>query len=492
MTTPMSMPGSRKRGSHGSFDADEFGSLGTNYFMKSSLVKRSPSPPLSPQTKKKLLRVRKMNSSQPSTTTIPTEVSDVSIDWACLLVNQHRLKHGLCTITPTKITKFDVRVDDCMKSAGDLSSTCRIITLVRIEEEDFHYSFIAKLLPPDDPCRLYVFESNVFEKEISIYFEFLPSMRQFVMKHSDLELLLTENIPTCIYGSNDGNGAGVLVFECAQEKGYLHTVDPEGLSLSQVRCTVSLIAKFHAIGSAMLIKKGKDIKLRYPYLVKKMESSNEQVAAASNMFDICSSFIGSIPGHSALHQKFAALKGTDAARTMFSCMRRQINSPLNTIIHGELWEKNLLYRHGDSSTDDDLSCVILDWKNAKIASATKDLAFLVLSSTNNLLRTESLSDFLHLYYSTFVATLTQLGVDLGDHTYEDFYEDYRLSMKGAFLQAICVLVQEMTYLETQLSCGHHRVSLGCQTSPHNYGDMLRAFEERTLTLMNDAVSLEIL
>ena len=74
---------------------------------------------------------------------------------------------------------------------------------------------------------------------------------------------------------------------------------------------------------------------------------------------------------------------------MFTCLRRQIDSPFNSIIHGELWEKNMLF--GAATTkegDEELQSIILDWKNAKIASATKDLAFLLLSSTTNQLRQE--------------------------------------------------------------------------------------------------------
>ena len=156
-------------------------------------------------------------------------------------------------------------------------------------------------------------------------------------------------------------------------------------------------------------------------------------------------------------------------------------------MHGEFWEKNILYR--DERDGEEPRCIVLDWKNAKIASATKDLAFLILSSTNHLLRTESLSDILNLYFSIFSQTLTKLGVDIaGKMTFEDFYDDYKLSMTGAFLQSVCVLVQEMQYLENQLAqCCKAR-----KNHNQDHGEMLRAFEERTLNLMNDAVSLEIL
>ena len=49
-------------------------------------------------------------------------------------------------------------------------------------ENDFYFniSFIAKLLPADDPARACVFEANLLEKEIELYFELLPSLRQFI------------------------------------------------------------------------------------------------------------------------------------------------------------------------------------------------------------------------------------------------------------------------------------------------------------------------
>ena len=54
---------------------------------------------------------------------------------------------------------------------------------VKIEtmDEEVQYYFIPKFLPAEDPCRVYVFEANVFEKEISIYFELLPCLRQSCM-----------------------------------------------------------------------------------------------------------------------------------------------------------------------------------------------------------------------------------------------------------------------------------------------------------------------
>lgn len=371
------------------------------------------------------------------------------------------------------------QVIDCKKSSGDLSTTCRISVDVTIDDKVAEYVFIAKLLPADDPCRVYVFESNVFEKEISIYFELLPCLRQFC-EGTKLEHLMTNRIPQCIYGSNNCDGAGVLVFECAHEKGFLHPMDPEGLSLDQVLCTVSFMAKFHAIGSALLMAKGKLLNLRYPFLSCNVYSSPLMQDGAKHMFHIYTEFLKSVSGPRELHHKFTKYCNEDcAAKEMFTCLRRQVDSPFNTIIHGELWEKNMMFgeRTGEGGTLE-LQSIVLDWKNAKIASATKDLAFLLLSSTTNSLRQQHLQHILHTYHSLFCSSLQVLGVNTSDCkglSYEDFFADYAMSTKGAFLQSVCVLVQEMSFMEVQI----------VDNNELHHVENLTVYEKRALQLMND-------
>jgi len=233
--------------------------LSTSYFGKQSFSGDCPpssvvvnqSPP-SPATAKRLLRIRKMSEMcrnpvvNGNISTIPIQPTDINEAWAKLVINQHRIKHFLPPLPPTTvITRFCV--NDCKKSSGDLSTTCRIsVDLQADADTTCNYVFIAKLLPADDPCRVYVFESNVFEKEISIYFELLPCLRQFC-EGTPLENCVSHRVPQCIYGSNNCDGAGVLVFECAQEQGFIHPKDPEGLSLDQVMTTVKFMAQLGSV-----------------------------------------------------------------------------------------------------------------------------------------------------------------------------------------------------------------------------------------------------
>jgi len=416
--------------------------------------------------------------------TIPTQVGDISPDWVKMVINQYKIKH----IQPPLAINAQVvnlNVHDAKVSSGDMSITCKIHAIVNSHGDLENYTFIAKILPADDPNRVYVFEANVFEKEISIYFELLPCLRQFC-SDSMLKTFLSTNIPQCIYGSNNTDGAGVLVFECALQQGYSHPLDPEGLSLDQVLCAVSFMAKFHAIGSALISKKLKSIQLRHPYLLNNVYNSPLMIEGAKKLFDIYAEFLSCVPDQVELLDKFNLhCQGESGVTQMFSCMRRQVESPFNTIVHGELWEKNILFRDEE---EDSLQCVVLDWKNAKIASATKDIAFFLLSSTSNKLRSDHLETILQNYFTTFCDSLEILQPELLQDpslSFEHFYTDYKTSTKGAFMQSVCVLIQEMQHLESQLNQEDSKETR--KTSVGSIGETLRVYERRALNLMNDKV-----
>jgi len=130
-----------------------------------------------------------------------------------------------------------------------------------------------------------------------------------------------------------------------------------------------------------------------------------------------------------------------------------------------------------------LETMVLDWKNAKVASATKDLAFLLLSSTTQELRKSSLHVILRTYHRIFCESLQLLGCDVANSShhqqqglsYDSFYADYAVSTKGAFLQAVCVLMQEMRFMGDRTE--------NDERAEHR----LKVYERRALNLMKDDV-----
>ena len=174
-------------------------------------------PTFSPTTQKKLMGIRKMSEMSRTTSnssTIPTQVSEISTEWAMLIVNQLWLKQQLPALGPNSLVP-SLQLEDCKNSNGDMSTTVRVPMDLEAPGKSLSYYFIAKLLPNDGPCGVYCFKAKIFEKEISNYFEMLPTLQQTCQGQESLEQLLARAIPQCVYGSNNMDGTRVLVFEYA-------------------------------------------------------------------------------------------------------------------------------------------------------------------------------------------------------------------------------------------------------------------------------------
>ena len=251
------------------------------------------------QTMKKLQHIRKLSESiqrgiqsrDGNIQTIPITVEDITVDWVRMIINQYKIKY---TRSPCLTRQASVRclVEDCKVSSGDMSTTFKIDARVSDEQQQQqNYHFIAKLLPEDDSNRVWSLDNNVFAKEISIYFELFPSLRN-VCHNTKLRGFLDSHLPKVCFSSNNTAGLGVLVFENSQVDGYHHPKDPQGLSLKQVLCVVDFLAIFHAIGSAVVNSK-REIRASYPFLESNVYSSPGMVEGAKSLFRLYAHFLNS-------------------------------------------------------------------------------------------------------------------------------------------------------------------------------------------------------
>merc|ERR1711974_38417 len=84
----------------------------------------------------------------------------------------------------------------------------------------------------------------------------------------------------------------------------------------------------------------------------------------------------------------------------------------------------------------------------KISTSTLDLAFLMFSSSNYRLRSESTSEILRLYHETYCQTLAELSPDLEAPSLNQLEVDYNRSLEYAILQAIGMFIQQMHQYNT--------------------------------------------
>ena len=132
------------------------------------------------------------------------------------------------------------------------------------DDDDDHarFSLIAKLLPSEDANRGYVFEANLLEKEIEMYFEVLPSMLAFLRSQrssGNLRRFFQRAIPECIYGTHNTDGAGALVFRSVGDWGFQHCGDPaDGLTPAELELAARTLGAIHATGRVFMAKNGAD------------------------------------------------------------------------------------------------------------------------------------------------------------------------------------------------------------------------------------------
>ena len=155
-----------------------------------------------------------------------------------------------------------------------------------------------------------------------------------------------------------------------------------------------------------------------------------------------------------LRKQFGRLLNVDTWQLVRGLCRPGPSS-LTTICHGELWERNILIKSTSrkeqiTSLEDQCSdnLNILDWKNAKIATATLDLAFLMLTSTKSAMRAESTADILSTYHEVFCQYLSTLNPSLEKPTIEELEIDYNHSLEYAITQVgscgkFCIINQDL-------------------------------------------------
>merc|ERR1719266_1462440 len=129
-----------------------------------------------------------------------------------------------------------------------------------------------------------------------------------------------------------------------------------------------------------------------------------------------------------IRNQFSKLKSCDPYLLLNNLRRHSKSGKLTTIVHGELWDRNVLM------LDDD-KVKILDWKNAKLASATLDLAFLMLTSTTSDVRSCYTNDLLRSYHKVFCQTMDKFGIPSQEQpSFCEILEDYQISLQVAILQ----------------------------------------------------------
>ncbi|XP_065571953.1 uncharacterized protein LOC136034604 isoform X4 [Artemia franciscana] len=302
----------------------------------------------------------------------------------------------------------------------------------------------AKLLPQLPSQREFVSSVGIQEREIKIYKYFHSAIRSLIKEHGleeELQLLVPKMIftNTGTSASNESSGVeenkeeAILVMENLKKQGFTSVDKRAGVPLPCVKLALSSLAMYHAAASALLRKAGRG---------KKPEGlewlfENLKVDGDAFIFQMLPARL----------QLVRSLGATELANKVEKLIKNPIKlsdyealgvfGPMETIIHGDFWSNNMMFKLGDNDKPSDFR--MIDWQASRVEHPVADISYFILANTTSEFRKSHLKEVLTEYYSKHVSYLSKFGHDLTDYSFEKFMEEYNKNMFKGFLLALIVV-----------------------------------------------------
>lgn len=403
---------------------------------------------------------------------IPLEPEDISREWLYHVINQYRGSRDLGLIEhPDDITNCSI--DECESSNGYLSTTYKLTAFFKCRSqitglESASYAFFLKMMPGVEKKHRRLIASTLpFQHEVECLFGLLPHMVR------ETKCALRTPCPEIVYGSYDDTGAGIIVLMDLNDKGFQLQNHYNGYNLRQLSAVVDALAEFHAVGSAIIVESdsgGEEALVeRFATLLDPVHSKinakrrqhTETTVAEYDLhapfFKDYAKFLRRVPGFLHVYEE---MEKAQAAMVRLMVKAKKAAGPSGsqgshcprTVLHGELWERNILIRVEQIS--EAMEVTFCDWKEARVGNPCSDLSFLFISSSAVPLRNPStLFALADRYYARFTRCLSKVGVDIREthpgFTLDSFRKELLDSLVGGFLQAVPVMIREERYLEAE-------------------------------------------
>jgi len=250
------------------------------------------------------------------------------------------------------------------------------------------------------------------------------------------------------------------------------------------------------------------------------EEANAKFEETDLVFRTLAHFLRRVPGYLEKHHlicRYRQILVEHANKSLISA-----SQPLKCLTHGELYERNLLFKQtrrsksdsqsrrqmsvefaaGDADEDElfeceaeakalsnvDISAILTDWKNARISSPSADLTFFFLSSTSQSMREKYTQDWLEQYYFSFTECLRskfniKLSNEFPEFDFDVFCKDFKAHIYKAYLQAVLTLTRELRFVENEF---HY---LKENQERERMGFSLKCLGRRLLELVDELINI---
>ncbi len=316
--------------------------------------------------------------------------------------------------TLEKATKSSVRVLNLvpLKTEGYLSTACK--ATVQIGENVPEKIFLKITLPSDDPLSAFINTYNIDINEVRAYRETLPKLvnleKELCQGLSKLEAWLPKFYAG---GSNKETKGFFLILQDISEEFKVRPNDI-GLSISETKKALQVLAHFHGLSYAYKVQKGLDWSKVAPVFYPKFMQDPSLVSVLEPNFQLMIQDMTQDGLDPDLIAKVELMKQN--CKPLLSKYLSQGTEEKDFLAHGDYWGNNVMY---NSETE----ARIIDWQfNSAMPPCIDVVSLAFYNSPPELIKPE-LDGLFDCYYETLEACCLSFKVDKVPFTKGQFVED---------------------------------------------------------------------
>ncbi|XP_046748110.1 uncharacterized protein LOC124412352 [Diprion similis] len=327
------------------------------------------------------------------------------------------------------------------------SSMLKVEVIVRRDgpsSEQEKLSLVAKMVPPTELQRKMFDSPFTFRKEMNMFKVIGPAYKALERECGIPESEVFDILPN-FYGArlslNEAEDTfdhdAVILMENLKVKNYACLDRMIGVDLAHSKFLVGALARFHALGVAMKLKK--------PELFKVIKEHAKSVGYDEEMPDDDTESVLAILKKSAL--LLPHLDRIEKALSTFDteAWTKEPDEPWGTIAHTDLWVNNIMFRDDADGNPEDVKFV--DFQNYLYVNPMLDLVFFIVSSCERNVQDMHMDDLVDLYYEKFISHLVRLECDVTLFSRESFDEQFEAAAKVEYLH--CMFMTRVVNADTQ-------------------------------------------
>ncbi|XP_058451237.1 uncharacterized protein LOC131430350 isoform X2 [Malaya genurostris] len=269
-------------------------------------------------------------------------------------------------------------------------------------------NIIAKLPPQNEARRNQFFVRPCFEREISVYEEIFPMMREFYRSKGLNREDSFHQVPHCLKSSFVDREEAIFMRDL-KAVGFQMVDRHRDMSLEHYQLMLKALARLHATSFAL--------KDQQPARFERFRSMKE-ILAIPEAHAVMGPWYSQMAARTMelldeqkepeVYQKtkkVLTLSWPELARDL---LNGQNAEPYAVIAHGDCWHNNLLYRYEDGNAVD---IRLLDWQCCRYASPVVDLMYFIFIASSKTFRDRHYDQLLDFYHRTLTDFMRRLGSD---------------------------------------------------------------------------------